>query len=467
MAAACIWFLIAGAAPAEAATRDLFQWRPFLAPFHSVVLHFPIGFVTMAFVLELYSLRRPSIELRRAITLVLVLSIASSVLAIGLGLMRATGGGYEEKTLNLHKAYGIAVGVLTSLALAAHWLAFRRKQHPVLTLCYRAVLVTDIVVLVIAGHQGGNLTHGSKYLVKNAPDFVKNFIEEPPEPETSTASITNEKDRFFVEKVQPIFDAKCASCHGPEKQKGDFRLDQKDAALKGGKSGHAAIKPGDPMASHLIKVILLMPDDDDVMPPSGKGTLTPEEIITLIHWVQTGANFVEKGAPATPDKTAIATTEPPVRPEAVKEEKPALEVAVAKPEPPPPPKEPSKPRPALPALSRSPDFVRDIQPILERNCVACHGGQKPRRGLRLDTLAGALKGGKGSGPALIPGHADDSPLFKRISIPEQQDPCEEHMPPQQKNLSLTPLQIAAVRAWINDGAPWPENLVLRALLVQR
>ena len=56
-----------GAAPA-AETHRLFEWRLFLAPFHAVVLHLPIGFITVAFILELFRMRRPGEEIQRATT---------------------------------------------------------------------------------------------------------------------------------------------------------------------------------------------------------------------------------------------------------------------------------------------------------------------------------------------------------------------------------------------------------------
>src|SRR5438552_3077421 len=59
------------------------------------------------------------------------------------------------------------------------------------------------------------------------------------------------------------------------------------------------------------------------------------------------------------------------------------------------------------------DYTRDIRPILEAHCYECHGTQKTRGRLRLDVKAAALKGGK-TGPAVIPGNADDSLLVRRV-----------------------------------------------------
>src|SRR5258707_15771113 len=53
------------------------------------------------------------------------------------------------------------------------------------------------------------------------------------------------------------------------------------------------------------------------------------------------------------------------------------------------------------------DYLRDVKPIFAKHCSTCHGAEKQRSGLRLDTAAAALKGGN-SGPAFIPGKSADS-----------------------------------------------------------
>ena len=305
-----VWLALAGwLAPSALAAEPegIFQWRPFLGPFHSVLLHFPIGFVTMAFCVDLYYLWRRKPEVQPVITLMLGLSVGTTLLTIVLGLMRAGGAEYDARMLDAHRAYGIAVGVLTAVTLLLQWLGYRpgteAAPNRLLRGGYRALLLGNIALLVVAGHLGGNLTHGSNYLTKNAPEFVKVLVEDGPEPELALAG-ASEEEKFFLEKVRPIFDTKCISCHGPEKQKGAYRLDQKAAAFKGGDSEATAIKPGDPLASSLVRLILLPPAHDDVMPPAGKGSLTPDEILAIIRWIQQGAHFSEK--PAVTPPAAVA-----------------------------------------------------------------------------------------------------------------------------------------------------------------
>ena len=96
------------------------------------------------------------------------------------------------------------------------------------------------------------------------------------------------------------------------------------------------------------------------------------------------------------------------------------------------------------------DFFRDIKPILEAHCYSCHQGAKVKGGLRLDTRAAALHGGRGDGPAIVPGDAPASPLFQRITSTDS----EEVMPA--KGDRLPARDIALLERWIAEGAGWPE-----------
>ncbi|MBA4149276.1 MAG: hypothetical protein H0X66_14270 [Verrucomicrobia bacterium] len=102
------------------------------------------------------------------------------------------------------------------------------------------------------------------------------------------------------------------------------------------------------------------------------------------------------------------------------------------------------------------DFQKDVAPILQKSCVECHGPDKDKGGLRLDTKALALKGGKG-GDTIVIGKADDSEILKRISLPKDDD---DIMPP--KGGPLSKEQIEAIKKWISEGAIWPDGIVLKA-----
>lgn len=332
-----------GAAPPTAP----FQLGRFLAPFHSVVLHYPIGFVTMAVILEIYSRFRPSPELRRVIALVMGLAAVSCVVAAAFGILRAQGGGYDDKTVEVHRWTGIAVTALTIVGWIVHQRVLRDLTRAGVLKLYRVLIAADLVILIVAGHEGGNLTHGSNYLFEGAPAMVK-FAKDIMEEATDSPPVeipVEESKRGFVEKIRPILEAKCLKCHGPEKMKSNYRLDVGEIALNGGESGKTAIKPGDAFQSNLARVILLPKDHDDVMPPSGKGLLTTEEIVTIINWIQEGAPFADFGVLAKTDKP-VAPPEPKPDSEPVKPTPPAVS-----PDPPTPKSltPPITPEPAAPA----------------------------------------------------------------------------------------------------------------------
>ncbi len=103
--------------------------------------------------------------------------------------------------------------------------------------------------------------------------------------------------------------------------------------------------------------------------------------------------------------------------------------------------EPARPDPA--ALKFFEDRVR---PILANRCLSCHGLDKPKGGLRLDSLAAMLEGGD-RGPAIVPGKPEESLLVQAIRHGEALQ-----MPPKAK---LPPQEIADLTAWIKAGALWP------------
>ncbi len=107
----------------------------------------------------------------------------------------------------------------------------------------------------------------------------------------------------------------------------------------------------------------------------------------------------------------------------------------------------------LPPASDKKDvsFASDIQPIFEKSCVKCHGPEKPKGRLRLDSLQGALKGGE-DGKVVIPGDSAGSMLVHNIA--KIGDP-DDYMPPPRNKAGiqpLTPEQIGLIRAWIDQGA---------------
>ena len=257
----------------------------FLGPFHMVVLHLPIGLFSFTALLELVAWFRPFEGLRRVLATSLGLGVVTAILTSILGLYRSFGGDYSAEILALHRNTGLALTVVAALTLVLHsavlrvgnlWLGW-----------YRASLGLTLILLLIASHHGGSLTHGQGFLTQNAPPVIRGWMArwgaQEPRSKPSEPVVTG------AVEVAKVFEAKCVSCHGPDKQKGKFRVDQRESLLKGGQSGEAAVVPGDPGRSRLMRLVLLPASHDDVMPPSGKVPLSESEILSLLRWIQLGA----------------------------------------------------------------------------------------------------------------------------------------------------------------------------------
>ena len=148
-------------------------------------------------------------------------------------------------------------------------------------------------------------------------------------------------DVDFATQVKPIFEAACVHCHGESKQKGDYRIDKKDEALKA-IDGELMIVPGKPEKSPVFASLVLAPDHDDIMPPKTDGPpLSKTQTDVIKAWISAGATW--------PDGVVL-------------EQKPRI------------------------------DFVQHIQPLLERHCVSCHGTGETEGELRSFNEGECLQG---------------------------------------------------------------------------
>ncbi|MDB5351728.1 MAG: Protein of unknown function (DUF1553)/Protein of unknown function (DUF1549)/Planctomycete [Planctomycetota bacterium] len=96
------------------------------------------------------------------------------------------------------------------------------------------------------------------------------------------------------------------------------------------------------------------------------------------------------------------------------------------------------------------DFGKDVRPILEANCLSCHGPEKQKSGLRLDRKADAMKGGD-TGVAIVPNKSGESDLIARVAS----EKADFRMPPKGERLSAA--QVDTLKKWIDGGAVWAED----------
>ncbi len=104
----------------------------------------------------------------------------------------------------------------------------------------------------------------------------------------------------FERSVRPLLAERCRSCHGPDRAEGALRLDSRGAMLTGGSTG-AAVTPGDPDRSPLVRVL----EADATAAGPHRGLLTAGEVGAIRTWIAAGAPWPEARAASDPDRKAL------------------------------------------------------------------------------------------------------------------------------------------------------------------
>jgi len=203
----------------------------------------------------------------------------------------------------------------------------------------------------------------------------------------------------FKKQVRPILEVYCLKCHGDEKPKGGLSLTTRAGALKGGEDGPALV-PGKADQSPLYTTTTLPADHDDVMPPKGE-KLSKAQQATLKQWIEEGA----------------------VWPEDIKLQQ-----------------------------REKIDFVKQVKPIFEVNCIACHKEGHAKGDLRMDDKAAFF-----ASSSIVPGDAQASKVYTTTVLPADHD---DLMPPKKKGGPLASTKTDLIRDWIDQGAAWPDGLKL-------
>jgi uncharacterized membrane protein len=255
----------------------------FLGHFHPLLVHLPIGGLVLIGVLELlarFTRWKDAAQNGRAI---LGFVCATGLISVLCGLMLEKAGGYEPQLLKWHRAAGLGVAGVSVITLLFRHLEWRCT--------YRVCLATAVLLLVIAGHSGGSITHGREFLTQYAPVSVRAFLGESRPGQTEVEGTCSPMERpVFTGIIEPILLERCQSCHGAEKHKGDLRLDTLEGLLRGGQDG-PVVKAGQATDSPLVQSMLSPLDADGHMPPEDHPQPSAEEI-SLIEW------WINKGAPA-------------------------------------------------------------------------------------------------------------------------------------------------------------------------
>jgi uncharacterized membrane protein/mono/diheme cytochrome c family protein len=272
------------------------EWLQFIGSFHPLVVHFPIALILVLPVFELAA-RRPRREsLRSAAGFVLTLAMIAALVAPALGWCLMHGGGISGPLMTQHMLGGISVAVVTF----ACWLLRGRSS------LYFVLLAIAVGLVSWTGYRGGQLAHGENHLTEHMPEPLRRWLGV-----SAAAASAADPKTFYGARIAPIFAARCALCHGANKQRAKLRLDDYAFIMRGGKDG-SVVKAGDPAGSEIVRRISLPPGADDFMPAEGKPPLDAAQIQLIKLWIAAGASATQAvdaiaGAPVMerePEKSA-------------------------------------------------------------------------------------------------------------------------------------------------------------------
>ena len=236
--------------------------------FHPVLVHMPIGILMFAFLLELYQRIKPSENLGSSIKFALGIGVLSAFAAIGTGLFLEEHGAYDEELLFRHKWMAIALTVISIIIFFA-----KDTKQAILAKLYFPLFIAVNIMLMLAGHWGGSMTHGEGFLTKANG--------------SNTIDIANVDEAIvYHDIIQPVFEAKCVSCHNSKKAEGNLVLTAQAEMLIGGDTGNpldSVADFGKPLMAHRVALPM---EDEEHMPPKGKVQLTPNEISLLNWWLE-------------------------------------------------------------------------------------------------------------------------------------------------------------------------------------
>lgn len=257
---------------------------------HPVLVHLPIGIFLIAIAMEFIGRTKRFSHLHMSINFILIIGTITGIFSLITGYLLSLDGSNESNSVNLHKWVAIA----SVLMFAAYY--FFRKHVIHKKTIQTVALFLLLIMITLTGHLGGTLTHGEGYLTAA---FDKK------DDKSAIASLAKfekiEDAKLYEDVVLHTITEKCVQCHGAARQKGMLRLDGKEWMLKGGKNGEV-IDLKNPENSEILKRVLLELNDDHHMPPKDKNQLSEDELVILIWWLQSGAEFDKKVALYTKDQ---------------------------------------------------------------------------------------------------------------------------------------------------------------------
>lgn len=258
----------------------------FIGRFHPLLVHLPIGFLLLAAILEFLNRRSEAKVYSKAISVSLFIGSLSAAGAALTGWLLANEGGYANLTLFLHRWSGISIAVLSFLAWAIQTRRLKWSKK-----VYTTFMVSIFGLLILAGHLGGNLTHGKDYLFKYAPAPIAALMGGEKQVDAPDFNKSNpDSVLVFAHLIEPVMKDKCVQCHNPNKIKGGLLMHTPEGLMEGGDGGSVLVS-GDALGSEIFRRVTLPLRHAKFMPEGGGNPMSYAEVQLLKWWIDQGATF--------------------------------------------------------------------------------------------------------------------------------------------------------------------------------
>ncbi|XOV90960.1 MAG: c-type cytochrome domain-containing protein [Bacteroidota bacterium] len=240
-------------------------WMQPLGRMHPMILHFPIGFILLLVLANIFKNQLPEDSFNKVNKFLLLLTGLTTVLTALMGFFLSQEEGYTSDVLSIHKWIGVGVSYLMYVLI----LIEQKKK------IYVPTLYVSFIGIVIAGHFGAGLTHGINFLTE---PIIKNEDKQ-----------FNKDEPVLTSLVVPILESKCTNCHNTEKHKGELDLSTLEGIHKGGENG-PIWTASNTDSSQIINRAMLPEEHKKHMPPKGKPQLTTTELALIQEWIKQGAD---------------------------------------------------------------------------------------------------------------------------------------------------------------------------------
>jgi uncharacterized membrane protein len=258
------------------------EWAQFIGRFHPLTVHFPIALILLVPILELAGLNNRLSYLRSSAGFVLGLATLGATVAAILGWCLGRTGGYSGPFVTQHMWGGISLAAVCWLCWILRSRSSERGSGPI----YAVALAAGIGLVAWTGYRGGQLSLGEDHLTEHMPNGLRHALGVS----KVEASLANPgANTFYGARVEPVFEARCVTCHGPSKHRANLRLDSYRGVMRGGKNG-PVVRAGNVQGSDLFRRITLPLGHDDFMPKEGKRPLSPDQVKLVELWIGAGAS---------------------------------------------------------------------------------------------------------------------------------------------------------------------------------